>query len=216
MKILITAATDSELLTAQAAAAVSGHVVTLAVTGIGMVATAYHTARWLLDESFDLVVNVGIAGSFSERFPVGSVVCPVKEYFGDSGVQTRAGFSSLFDEQLLGANTFPFVDGALFYQLPAVMASAGGLPFPPATGVTLQMATGSQARVEELQARFCPDIETMEGAAFFYVCLSEDVPFVALRAISNKVEERNKAAWDIPLAMRSLQAAVRKLLSLFV
>ncbi|MDR0729510.1 MAG: futalosine hydrolase [Prevotellaceae bacterium] len=216
MKILITAATDNELLAAREAAAASAHLITLAVTGIGMAATAYHTAKRLWGESFDLAVNTGIAGSFSARFPTGSVVCPVKEYFGDSGVQTSAGFSSLFDEQLLGANTFPFVDGALYHRMPAAIGSAGGLPFPPATGVTLQMATGVQSRIDELQERFHPDIETMEGAAFFYVCLSEGVPFVALRAISNRVEVRNKAAWDIPLAMRSLQGAVRRLLHLLV
>ena len=52
----------------------------------------------------------------------------------------------------------------------------------------------------------------MESAAFFYVCLSEHVPFMALRAISNRVETRNKAAWNIPLALRSLHYAVRALL----
>ncbi|MDR0694100.1 MAG: futalosine hydrolase [Prevotellaceae bacterium] len=209
MKLLITAATGNELLAAQKAAATSAHAVTFSVTGIGMVSTAYHTTKLLLAGSYDLAINVGIAGSFSGQFPVGSVVCPVKEYFGDSGVQTPAGFSSLFDEQLLHENTFPFVDGALKADIPPAFA---GLfkEYPPVTGITLQMASGAQQRIDELQQRFHPGIETMESAAFFYVCLSQKVPFAALRAISNKVEIRNKAAWNIPLALQNLETAIRR------
>lgn len=211
MNILITAATASELLAAREAAGASAHTVGFAVTGVGIAATAYHTVKQLLAQRYDVAVNTGIAGSFSDRFPTGSVVCPVKEYFGDSGVQTPAGFSTLFDEQLLGENTFPFIDGALHCPTPPALQPRE-LPFPPATGVTLQMASGTQPRIDELRRRFDPDIETMESAAFFYVCLSEHVPFMALRAISNRVETRNKAAWNIPLALRSLHDAVRALL----
>jgi futalosine hydrolase len=50
----------------------------------------------------------------------------------------------------------------------------------------------------------------MESAAFFYVCLSQKVPFAALRAISNKVEVRNKAAWNIPQAVQNLETAIRE------
>jgi futalosine hydrolase len=210
MKLLITAATDNELLAAQKAAATSAHAVTFAVTGIGIAATAYHTTKLLLAGTYDLAINIGIAGSFTARFPIGSVVCPVKEYFGDSGVQTPAGFSSLFDEQLLQENTFPFVDGALKATIPPPLAAAFE-KYPPATGITLQMASGAQQRIDELQQRFHPDIETMESAAFFYVCLSQKVPFAALRAISNKVEVRNKAAWNIPLALQNLETAIREI-----
>ncbi|MDR1681153.1 MAG: futalosine hydrolase [Prevotellaceae bacterium] len=213
MKILITAATDSELQAAREAAAASANRITTAVTGIGIAATAYHTTKLLAAQDYDLAINTGIAGSFTDRLAVGSVACPVIEYFGDSGVQTPAGFSTLFDEQLLGANTFPFIDGALRRRLPAVLQAAG-LPFPPATGVTVQMASGAQPRIDALQRHFCADIETMESAAFFYVCLSEHVPFVALRAISNRVEVRRREAWNIPLAMRGLHRAIRELLLL--
>ncbi|MDR3350757.1 MAG: futalosine hydrolase [Prevotellaceae bacterium] len=209
MKILITAATGHELLAAQQAATATVHDITFAVTGIGIAATAYHTAKLLLAEPCEFALNIGIAGSFTPRLPVGSVACAVKEYFGDSGVQTPAGFSSLFDEQLLNENTFPFVDGALNADMPPAMAGLFS-EYPPATGVTLQTATGEQQRIDGLLRRFQPDIETMESAAFFYVCLSEKVPFAALRAISNKVEVRNKAAWNIPLAIQNLETAVRR------
>jgi futalosine hydrolase len=44
----------------------------------------------------------------------------------------------------------------------------------------------------------------MEGATFFYICCRENIPFLALRAISNKVELRNKNNWNIALALNNL------------
>ena len=44
----------------------------------------------------------------------------------------------------------------------------------------------------------------MEGATFFYICAREKIPFLSLRAISNKVEPGNRDAWDIQLALGNL------------
>jgi futalosine hydrolase len=52
--------------------------------------------------------------------------------------------------------------------------------------------------------KFNPDIESMEGATFFYICRREKIPFLALRAISNIVEIRNRSNWDIKLALLNL------------
>jgi len=44
----------------------------------------------------------------------------------------------------------------------------------------------------------------MEGATFFYICIREKIPFLALRAVSNKVEPRNRDNWNITLALNNL------------
>ena len=44
----------------------------------------------------------------------------------------------------------------------------------------------------------------MEGAAFFYVCSMEHIPFIQLRAISNRVELRNRKAWKMDLALANV------------
>ncbi len=212
MKILITAATDNELLAAQEIIKASEHELTCAVTGIGVTATAYHTTKLLLAGTFDIAINIGIAGSFNNKLDIGTVVTPTIEYFGDSGVQTPTGFSSLFDEKLLSENTFPFVDGALKNTIPKQLVDVLK-NIPQITGLTVQTASGQQQRIDELQQHFAADIETMESAAFFYVCLSQKTPFVALRAISNRVEVRNKAAWNIPLALQNLQNALKNILA---
>jgi futalosine hydrolase len=206
MKILITAATPEELLVAQQLATVTPDACHCAVTGIGIAPTAYHTLKCLQSGHYDMAVNIGIAGSFTERLPVGGVCCVNKEYFGDCGIQTPKGFFTLFDEHLLNDNTFPFVDGALQapVQPPALVA---GIPL--ATGVTVHTVSGEPQRIADLHAHFSPDVETMESAAFFYVCLQEKIPFLALRAISNRVEPRDKSKWDVPLALQNLGKALK-------
>ena len=215
MKLLITAATSDELLAARQVMAFYPDIKHVSiVTGIGATATVYHILKSIQAERFDCVLNIGIAGSYNPNFAVGDVCWVTKEYFGDSGVRTPAGFSTLFDENILNANTFPFVNGAL--HAPTVLdCFPTGIDFPAATGLTVQTVSGEQRQIEERYARYAPDVETMEGAAFFYVCLQEKLPFIALRAISNKVEPRDKSKWDIPLALNSLSQACRHLLSAF-
>jgi len=53
---------------------------------------------------------------------------------------------------------------------------------------------------------FNPQVESMEGAAFFYACLLEGITCSQIRTISNKVEKRNKDNWNIPLAVKNLCA----------
>ncbi len=57
----------------------------------------------------------------------------------------------------------------------------------PVRAITVNTATGSEITKEKLLKKFNPDIETMEGATFFYICSRENIPFLAVRAISNKV-----------------------------
>ena len=74
----------------------------------------------------------------------------------------------------------------------------------------LPVAAGNT--VQELDDRFRQveyDVETMEGAAFFAFCLQRGCAFAEIRAVSNVVGERDHARWNIPLALRNLQSALR-------
>jgi futalosine hydrolase len=208
MNFLITAATREELIiTQQLALHHTSDKWTCAITGIGIAATVYHTLKLLQTDSYDAAINIGIAGSFTERLPVGSVCGVSKEYFGDCGIQTSQGFRTLFDEHLINSNAFPFVDGAL--HAPTLRQPVFDIDIPKAVGVTVHTVSGEQQRIAGLQARFSPDIETMESAAFLYVCLQEKIPFIALRAVSNKVAPRDRSTWDIPLALNNLAEVLK-------
>jgi futalosine hydrolase len=102
---------------------------------------------------------------------------------------------------LANPDVFPFSGGRL--NLPKHDYIPKDMPL--AGGVSVNTTSGNQEMINSLRERyFSTDIESMEGAAFFFVCLKEGIPFVQIRAISNYVEPRDKSKWDIPLAIKNL------------
>ncbi len=175
----------------------------LLITGVGSIATAWSLKQWItLNEKPDLAINAGIAGSFNDKLNIGDVVMPVSDCFADSGIEDGENFLTLSESGLMSADEFPYKDGLLYAnnRYNEKMKSI----FKPVRAITVNTATGSETTRGKLLKKFNPDIETMEGATFFYICSREDIPFLALRAISNKVEPRNKNNWDIDLALNNL------------
>jgi futalosine hydrolase len=78
--------------------------------------------------------------------------------------------------------------------------------------VTVNTVHGNEKSIKSVKRKYNPDIESMEGAAFFYVCMMEKIPCIQLRAVSNYVERRNKNSWNIPLAIRNLNVVAFDLL----
>jgi len=181
------------------------------LTGIGVVSTSYRLTKALnkTDKPYDLVLNAGIAGTFNERYPVGSVVRVVREFFGDLGFESHNGFQTLFDYNILDANTQPFVNGALIAPELEDNIERAISKYDKVTAVTVQTVSGLSEKRERMKREFTPAVESMEGAALFYVCLLEKQPFIELRSISNEVGERDKKKWDIPLALNSLRDACK-------
>ncbi|MDX9782162.1 MAG: futalosine hydrolase [Bacteroidales bacterium] len=220
MRILITAAEEEELITARQAfnslskSEQNSIDITYMLTGIGSTSTSYRLTKMLVESNpqFSLAMNIGIAGTFSEEFPIGSVARVDKEFFGDLGFETNKGFQTLFDYKILDANTHPFKGGAL--SAPELTKEAEMIlkKYGKATAVTVQTVSGLPEKRTQLELGFKPQIESMEGAAFFYVCLLEKVPFVELRSVSNEVGERDRGKWNIPLALSALRESVKELL----
>ena len=175
------------------------------ITGIGYLPAAWKIASWLsANPKPDLAINAGIAGSFSKDICNGEVVMPVSECFADAGIESETGFRTLFEAGLSDADEYPFRNGLI--SLPADVASKFSTVMKPVRAITLGTASGSKKTIYRLVQKFNPDIETMEGAVFFYLCSMESIPFLGIRAISNPVEVRDKNHWDIPLALGKLAA----------
>jgi futalosine hydrolase len=68
----------------------------------------------------------------------------------------------------------------------------------------VNLLTENPARVAARKSLYSADIETMEGAAFFFVCLRRQVKFLQLRGISNVVGVRDKAQWKTAEALENL------------
>ncbi len=177
--------------------------INLLIAGIGSIATAWTMKQWLsMNDKPDLAINAGIAGSFKDEFAPGDVVLPLSDCFADSGVEDGNNFFTLSEAKLISADEFPYKNGML-YADPFYFNKIKNI-LKPVSAITVNTATGSETTRDKLVKKFNPDIETMEGATFFYICSRENIPFLALRAISNKVEPRNKSNWNIPLALNNL------------
>lgn len=174
------------------------------VTGVGGISTAYVLKNWLdNNQRPDLVINIGLAGSYNICYKVGDVIMPVEDCFADFGVENGdRECMTVFEAGLLGKDESPFKNGHLKADLGIFANLDKVLTF--VKGVTVNMATGSLATLNRIKNKFNPDIETMEGATFFYICAREKIPFLAVRAISNRVEPRDKENWNIPLALNNL------------
>jgi futalosine hydrolase len=179
------------------------------VTGVGMVNTTLKLYKQLSDNKYDLVLNVGVAGSFDANLPKGSVVEVVAEEYGDFGAENADGsMATVFELGLLDGEALPFTKNRLLNPTPLNFRK-----LEQVLGLTVQMVHGSKARILKVSQKFKDvHIETMEGAAFFQTCLQLDVNFAQIRAVSNFVEPRNKENWQLDLAVENLKD---KLVELF-
>lgn len=218
MRILVVAATDAEIapLSAQLrglgergprlkAYAHPRHEVDVLTTGVGMVATAVWCSRALAAAQYDLALNLGVCGSFVPALPPGSVVHVVADRLSELGTEDGDAFLSVQELELVGDDEFPFRSGLLVNRAPP--ASAALATLPAATGITVSTVHGNACSIAATVARFRPDVESMEGAAFMYACLVQGVPFAQVRAVSNMVERRNRSSWRMSDAIHALAEA---------
>jgi futalosine hydrolase len=184
---------------------------TVLITGVGGISTAWAMKQYLCSNPPpQLAINAGIAGSYNDEYRVGDVVMPVSDCFADMGIESEDKYLTLAEAGLMNPEKFPFKNGCII----ADNNYTGSLNSVIRTvkAITVNTATGTQATIDKLKRKYYPDIETMEGATFFYICAIEKIPFLAIRGISNKVEPRNKKGWDIPLALDNLAGKLNELL----
>lgn len=213
MKILVIAATGAEIaLSIKHIAAIGSEVkplvfdldgveISFSVTGVGMVATAYHLTKLLASNRYDLAIQAGIAGCFDRDIPLGEVLMVQSDRFADLGAEDGYSFTDVFDLGLVQANDAPFKGKILPNPQNAV---AFNMNLKEVTALTVNTVTGNDESTARLQDRFGCTLESMEGAAFHYVCLQEHISFVQIRAVSNYVEKRNRANWKIEEAVNNL------------
>jgi futalosine hydrolase len=185
--------------------------ISVLVTGVGSIATAWALKQWIsLNEKPDLAINAGIAGSYDEKLNIGDVVMPLTDCFADAGIEDGDNFFTLYEAGLTDKDELPFRNGLIYSD--STYSELMKKIIKPVKAITVNTATGSELTREKLFRKFNPDIETMEGATFFYICAREKIPFVALRAISNKVEPRNRSKWNIKLALENLSEKLNEVL----
>jgi futalosine hydrolase len=203
MQILIIAATSFELQPFLEVVSNYDQCDTL-VTGVGMVATGFELGRMLHEKKYDLLINVGIGGCLDRTIEIGSVIQVISESFVELGAEDGHNFIPI-DQLGYGRSTFT---SSLLNDKEL------RLPFlKQGEGITVNKVHGSTKSIEKIK-KLHPNslVESMEGAAVFYAADKMTIPVIEIRGISNYVERRNRATWNIPLAIMNSNKALIKTL----
>ena len=198
MKILLVAATQPEIQPLLDAFGEEKPFDVL-ITGVGMVATAFALGQQFTKKTYDLAINLGIAGSFDRNLNLGEVVEVVEDTLAELGAEDDDRFLSI-DAMGFGESTFHSSNQMLL------------LPVKKVRAITVNKVHGEETSIQKITERLNPQLESMEGAAFFYACKRSMVPAIQIRAVSNYVEKRNRENWKIGLAVKNLNTFATELL----
>ena len=195
MRVLIVAATESEVRSLKSDSGLRALDLELLITGAGMVATAFTLGRHLATNQYDLAVNLGIAGSFDRGLALGELVEITEDTFAELGAEDGDEFIPI-DKLGFGTGTYR--------PLAKLSDFAGSDKLKTATAITVNTVNGNEVSIKKIAERLNPQTESMEGAAFFYACNQMNVPCIQIRAVSNYVERRNRDNWKIGPAIKNL------------
>ena len=178
------------------------------ITGVGIPATVFHLTKKLLEKKYDFVIQAGIAGTFNDRLNLAEVVKVKKDAFADLGIEENGNFKTLFETGFVNKNDFPYRNEWLVN--PHSFFEKNKLSI--AKGITLNKIGDDHLQNKMIKEKFSADVESMEGAAFHYVCLQQKINFLQLRSISNHVGERDKSKWKLKESVENLNKELLKII----
>ncbi len=184
--------------------------VSLLCSGVGMIRTTFHLSRILVSKRFDLAINIGVCGSFQRSVMLGEVVNVKSDFFSEFGAEDGEEWLSAFAMGLEDANRNPYKDGKLIATGLQKVKSVRHLE--QVSGITVNRVHGNEESINRVTSEFHPDIESMEGAAFLFSCLCENIACLQIRSVSNYVEKRNKDNWEMNLAIENLNNYIVEML----
>lgn len=191
----------------------NNHQIDVLITGVGMVFTTYHLTKILQKNTYDFSLNIGLAGTFSSNIKIGEVVNVTHDCFSELGAEDDLNWLGIADMGLISGNDWPYLSQGITNTTSITNFPITELPL--VRGITVNTVHGNNKSISNVMINFCPEIETMEGASFLFCCLAENIPCAQIRGISNKVEKRNKDAWNLPLALTNLNVTVLNILKHF-
>ena len=154
------------------------------ICGVGPVEAAAMTAAEIVKSRPDAILHVGIAGARKRcALPIGSLVIGCESHYCDSGV------SAEWAPSTVGAS--------------ARLVAAARAALPSAAVLTI----GTSARVGGTINDAGVNIEAMEGFGVLRAAAIAGIPAVEIRAISNEIEETDRARWQFAAAFAAITDA---------
>lgn len=163
------------------------------------------------------VIGFGVGGAYPGcGLEVGGLALATREIYGDEGVAIAGGWLSteeigipLLEGVGDGRPCYNEIPTSVQHTAAASEALARhGVEHRGGPFVTVSACSGTELRGRELEDRFDAICESMEGAAYAHVARLYEVPFVEVRGISNRVEDRDMGRWRLPDAAEAAAAAV--------
>lgn len=186
------------------------------VTGVGLMSSAFSMGKYMNEGTYDFMLQLGIAGSLTNQLDVGDVVCVQSDVVADEGVLRDQQWLNLHDMGLgykkheSSCMRCVYVSDLNFFG-----SEAWKLIKNKVNGISVNTITTDSIKVKEYTDRFGAQIETMEGASYFYAAIEQqNVPFLAIRSISNAVGA-DRSEWNIPLAVDRVSNVALKILKHF-
>ncbi|MFN0275419.1 MAG: futalosine hydrolase [Chitinophagales bacterium] len=198
MKVLLVAATEFE---APMNLQTKNGDLDILISGPGILNTVYTMMVQMKVKKYDFAIQAGICGAFHKNLSLGETVEVVSEEIADLGAEDDTSFQTVFEMGLMDKNMIPYQNGKILFP-ENTLDSLRHLK--KVHGITVNKVHGNEESIAKAIEKFQPEVESMEGAAFAYVCKMQNIPAVQVRAISNYVEKRNKANWKIELAVSNL------------
>lgn len=211
-RVLVLTAVDAEreaVAAGLAAAGAPGGGAEVVAVGVGPAAAAARAMHTMLTACGagrrpGLVVSAGIGGGFAPAAPVGSLAVARTIVAADLGVRTGEGFTPVAELGFGRGEHYPPAG------LSRAVADALGAAYGPV--LTVGTVTGTAERAAELAARHPGAVaEGMEGFGVAEAAAQLGIPVLEIRAVSNAVGPRDRAAWRIGEALAALTAAFGKL-----
>ena len=207
MRVIITAATNGEWMPSfqKINPAYAGTNKRFSVgfheSGIGLLASSVSLMKMFVQETPSLIIQVGIAGCFDKKVPLGEVFAVKDDFAGDIGVMENKVWKDLFDLKLDKPNDAPYEKKSLPNPW---LSQYNLLKLPTKKGVTINTISTDKNKIDLYSGRYKASLESMEGAALHYIGRDLNIPFIQIRAVSNYVGERNKAKWNMQEAIYNL------------
>lgn len=200
--LLIVVATELELKPLRTLKKTQNWQIDFLVSGIGLLVSTWRISQQLSRKKYDLVLQVGVAGSFNlEKYPLASLVVVGRECEAQLGVWEKGMFQNIFQMGLQSPNC---QFQPQFLENPYLAHSYLERTLPVVNGISVSSISTNLEHIR-YYTEFCKaEIETMEGAALHYVCLMQSVRFGQIRGISNRVGDRDKSRWQLDLALSKL------------
>ena len=207
MRVIITAATNGEWMPSfqKINPAYAGTNKRFSVgfheSGIGLLASSVSLMKMFVQETPSLIIQVGIAGCFDKKVPLGKVFAVKDDFAGDIGVMEKKVWKDLFDLKFDKPNDAPYEKKSLPNPW---LSQYNLLKLPTKKSVTVNTISTDKNKIDLYSGRYKATLESMEGAALHYMGRDLHIPFIQIRSVSNYVGERNKAKWKMKEAIYNL------------